>query len=139
MSAPRVCAGCGLADRHEYNDAGYRRRVTLHGYEGVQYCSPDCANGWPTATSPARHLIVGPAAADPPVKKAKTAACEHVFVKCFPEGPRDNNEYFMACRKCGAEPAAEADPAPLSPACPASERPEGGCGAREVRRRSRGG
>ena len=41
-----------------------------------------------------------------------TPACEHVFVKCFPSGPRDNNEYFMACRKCGAEPAAEADPAP---------------------------
>ena len=68
-----------------------------------------------------------------------TPACEHVFVKCFPSGPRDNNEYFMACRKCGAEPAAEADPAPSSPACPASERPEGGCGAREVRRRSRAG
>ena len=45
-----------------------------------------------------------------------TPACEHVFVKCFPSGPRDNNEYFMACRKCGAEPTAEADPAPSSPA-----------------------
>ena len=33
MSAPRVCAGCGLADRHEYDDAGDRRRVALHGYD----------------------------------------------------------------------------------------------------------
>jgi len=40
----------------------------------------------------------------PPVKKAKTAVCEHVFVKCFPEGPRDNNEFLFVCRNCGAAP-----------------------------------
>ncbi len=43
-----------------------------------------------------------------------TPACEHVFVICWPDGPRDNNEYFMACRHCGAEPAPEAESAPES-------------------------
>ena len=119
MSAPRVCAGCGLADRHEYDDAGDRRRVAHHGYEGVPYCSPDCANGWPTAISPARHLIVGPAAADPPVKKAKTAACQHLFVKSWPAGPRDNGEQLWMCRHCGAAPPeapAAAPPAAIADA-----------------------
>ena len=29
--------------------------------------------------------------------------CEHKPMKCFPEGPRDNNEYSWQCRICGVE------------------------------------
>ena len=29
--------------------------------------------------------------------------CEHDAMKFFPEGPRDNNEYFWKCKICGVE------------------------------------
>ena len=38
------------------------------------------------------------------MKKAKTAACEHVFVRSWPDGPRDNGEQLWMCQNCGAEP-----------------------------------
>jgi len=41
----------------------------------------------------------------PPVKKAKTAACQHLFVKSWPDGPRDNGEELWTCQHCGAEPS----------------------------------
>ena len=40
----------------------------------------------------------------PPVKKAKTAACEHLYVRSWPDGPRDNGEQLWMCQNCGAEP-----------------------------------
>ena len=55
----------------------------------------------------------------PPVKKAKTAACEHIFVKSWPAGPRDNGEQSLVCRICGAEPPeapAAAPPAAIADA-----------------------
>ena len=29
--------------------------------------------------------------------------CKHKYVKHFPAGPRDNNEYILICGKCGEE------------------------------------
>ena len=31
------------------------------------------------------------------------ARCEHIWVKRFPEGPRDNGEFCFVCTRCGAE------------------------------------
>ena len=47
----------------------------------------------------------------PPLKRRR---CEHNFVKSFPPGPRDNNEFVLVCRNCGAEPETPAAAPPAN-------------------------
>ena len=54
----------------------------------------------------------------PPVKKAKTAACQHLFVKSWPDGPRDNGEELWTCQHCGAEPSTARAPDELMALAP---------------------
>ena len=31
------------------------------------------------------------------------ARCQHIWEKRFPDGPRDNGEYYLVCTRCGVE------------------------------------
>ena len=35
-------------------------------------------------------------------EREAVARCDHEWEKVYPSGPRDNNEYWYVCSKCGA-------------------------------------
>ena len=34
-------------------------------------------------------------------EREEAGRCEHTWVKQFPDGPRDNNEFSYVCERCG--------------------------------------
>jgi len=71
-----TCAGCGKSQKK-------RKYKLCGGCMDVCYCSTSCQRGhWKC-------------------HKKKCVKHEHKYVKVFPNGPRDNNEYDLVC-ECGS-------------------------------------
>ena len=83
VRSPAICGGCGRTEKN-------RRYKMCSNCLDTCYCSHVCQTGhWGCHKMKCRG------------KKKQKVNHEHKYVKVFPNGPRDNNEYDLVC-ECGS-------------------------------------